>query len=157
MPGGAHRVTHQAERHDRDQADSDQERRAAPRDARLGPGEALGAEPAIEQRARHRAADRVAEQAGDQPADHHQRQPRPEAVDEAGRRVDDLGRVEDDAVDHGEGKDQQRPAEAEAFDLVADLGGVPLDRRIEGVVQLGHRHHQAGEQRDAGQGRSDRG
>ena len=119
--GGAGRVTDEAEGDDRDQPHADQQGGAAALDHRLDALEALRAEPAVEQRPRHRAPDRVTEQAGEHPADHDQRQGREEAVDEAGRGVDDLGRVEDDGVDQREGEDQQRPGDAEAVELACGL------------------------------------
>jgi hypothetical protein len=108
--GGAGGVADEAEGDDRDQLHGEQQGGAAALDRRLGPREALGAEPAVQQRPGNRLADREAERPGERPADHHQRQGGEEAVGETGCGVDDLHRVEDHRVQQGEARISSGPA-----------------------------------------------
>ncbi len=54
-------------------------------------------------------------------------------------------------MDQGEGDDQQRPADAELVDLVADFGGVAVQRRFDRVAQRWDPQHHRRQQGDAGE------
>jgi hypothetical protein len=59
------------------------------------------------------APDRVGGERGQRPADEHERQRDPEAVDEAGGGVDELGREGQHGVDEHQPDEYERPGRAE--------------------------------------------
>ena len=141
----------EAERDHRHQPHPEQQRDPTGFDHALEPVEARPAQEPVEERPRRVVADPVGDDAVREPARHHQRQADPEPVDVAGRRVEDLGRIPDDDVDERQREDDQRAAEAEVEQVLAEPARVARDRGPDARPQRLDRQYEDRQDRDPGE------
>jgi len=152
---GARDVADEAVGHDRDQPRGQQRRPPAALDDRRALVEPLLPREPQQQRPRGAAPDRIGGERGHGPACEHERQRDPEAVDEAGGGVDELGRERHDGVDEHQAEQHKRAGRAEVAQLAPQLAGVAADDGRDRLAQRRDQRHERSERQDSEEGEPD--